>query len=59
MASASARTRKVHFEVLSMTGNKIGSYDLRDRALQFRNDRHERGIRVKLAKVTTITEEME
>lgn len=42
-----------------MTGNKIGSYDLRDRALQFRNDRHERGIRVKLAKVTTITEEME
>lgn len=60
MASSPATpTRKVHFEALSMMGRKVGSFDYRDRADDFRKDRAERNVRIRLVKVTTITEELD
>lgn len=62
MASAAlkpARTRKVHFVANSMMGYPVSSFDRREDADGFRDRRAEKGVGIKLVKVTTITEELE
>lgn len=62
MASAAlkpARIRKVHFVANSAMGYPVSSFDSKDRATEFRRLRAEKGVPIRLAKVTTITEELD
>lgn len=61
MASAPAvnRTRKVHFVANSAMGYPVSSFDSKDRAVDFRNRRAEKGVPIRLMKVTTVTEELD